>query len=77
MASIDAGPYLPEGYVLLNCIAQATTFTSTVISSTANEENAVTVRARKLSDGTAYAGTTSGPVHFIGVCQPQVVAAEE
>lgn len=75
-ATVDVSDYIPEGYALLSCLAQGTTLAETVINSVSTEGNTVTVNCRTMSTGAAYAGTTSGAVHFIGICQPAAVAAE-
>lgn len=77
VATVDAAPYIPEGFELLNCFVQAATLSKAAIVSASVAGNTVTVNARtNVANDTKYTGA-AGAVHFMGICQKKVEAVSE
>lgn len=68
VASVDVSQYIPEGFTLISCIAQLADADTEVINSVTISENTLSIKCRKIFDGSAYSGTVS-VIRCMGVCQ--------
>lgn len=68
VASADVTLCIPEGFTLVSCLAQLADADTEVINSVTISENTISLKCRKISDGSAYSGTVS-VIRCFGVCQ--------
>ena len=70
VASWNISADIPTGYTLDNAMAQLSEASTIIINSTkVSTDGIITIRAYKLSDGSAYSGSGAGVIRVFAFCK--------
>ena len=70
VATWNISNFIPKGYVLDNALSQLSEASTIVINSTkVSTDGTITIRAYKLSDGSAYTGSGAGVIRVFAFCK--------